>query len=228
MNSARAASQRALAVWRFACCERCLRPLRDCERRLRSALDGELHIARFRGSAGLGRMDRYDLSLVQGPITTVWAAARLRAVRLRSRRLVALGACASGEGLRALRAAAADARMARGIGAWPGHLDALRWATPIAELVRVDYQLRGCPVDGDQLFEVAAAYLSGRRPMPTDSDACGPCRKCGTVCVAVVGDVACLGPATQAGCGVPCTGCSGALRAARVNAMARLALAQSA
>lgn len=231
----RATSRRALAIWRFAACEGCRPALRDCERRLRGAVDGELRISRFRGSAGPSPMNRYDLSLVQGPITTVWAAARLRAIRLRSRRVVAFGGCATGAGLQALRTAATDARMARVSGAWPGHLDALRWATPIGELVKVDYHLRGCPVDGDQLFEVAAAYLSGRRPTLADSDVCGPCRARGTVCVALAGGLACLGPATQAGCGapcpalgLPCTGCSGAVRAARMNAVARLALAESA
>jgi coenzyme F420-reducing hydrogenase gamma subunit len=235
MNDTVVPALRTLGVWRFASCEGCRPALRDCERRLRTVVNGGLRVSRFRGGAGPSPMGRYDLSLVQGPIATVWAAARLRAIRVRSRRVVVLGGCATGEGLRALRAAADDARLAWAVRADPGYLDALRWATPIEKLVKVDYHVRGCPVDGEQLFEVAGAYLSGRAPALADVDVCGPCRARGTVCVALAGDITCLGPATQAGCGAPCpafgapcTGCAGPVRAARVNAVARLALADGA
>ena len=55
-----------------------------------------------------------------------------------------------------------------------------------------------------QLLELASATLAGRRPNIPTYSVCMECKGAGNVCVTVAHGVACLGPATQAGCGAIC------------------------
>ena len=88
--------------------------------------------------------------------------------------------------------------------AHPKYVETLATATPIAEHVPVDFELRGCPIDRHQLLELLAAFLNGRRPRIPSYSVCVECKRRGSVCVAVAHGTPCLGPATQAGCGALC------------------------
>lgn len=86
----------------------------------------------------------------------------------------------------------------------PDWIDALATSTPIAAHVKVDYELRGCPVNKAQLLELLAALLAGRRPNLATTSVCEECKARGTPCVLVARGTPCLGPVTQAGCGAIC------------------------
>ena len=88
--------------------------------------------------------------------------------------------------------------------ATPATISALSTSTGIAEHVPVDFELRGCPVDAGQLFEILSAVIVGRRPRVPSTSVCAECKAAGTVCVAVAKGIPCLGPVTQAGCGALC------------------------
>ncbi len=91
-----------LAVWKFASCDGCQLTLLDCEDEL-LAVAGAVEIAYFPEATRGTVKGPYDLSLVEGSITTPHDAARIRDVRLRSRTLVTIGACATAGGIQALR-----------------------------------------------------------------------------------------------------------------------------
>jgi coenzyme F420-reducing hydrogenase gamma subunit len=91
-----------LAVWKFASCDGCQLSLLDCEDELLAITD-RLEIANFlEASRAVGR-GPYDLSLVEGSITTPHDAERIHAVRRASKVLVTIGACATAGGIQALR-----------------------------------------------------------------------------------------------------------------------------
>src|SRR5438477_5194061 len=91
-----------LAVWKFASCDGCQLSLLDCEDEL-LALAGEVEIAHFLEASSATAKGPYDLSLVEGSITTARDAERIREVRRVSRKLVTIGACATAGGIQALR-----------------------------------------------------------------------------------------------------------------------------
>ena len=226
-----AAPTPTLAVWKFASCDGCQLALLDCEDEL-LALAGKVRIASFPEATRTVAPGPYDLSLVEGSITTPEDAERIRAVREQSRYLVVLGACGTSGGIQALRNFADVAEFTSAVYASPQYLSTLKDSTPIRDHVEVDYELRGCPVDRAQLLEVITAYLAGRQPAIADRSVCYECKERDTVCVTVAHGTPCLGPVTHAGCGALCPafqrgcfGCFGSTRQARVDAMARLLLA---
>ena len=88
--------------------------------------------------------------------------------------------------------------------AHPEYIKTLDKSTPIADHVKVDFELRGCPINKRQLLEVLSAFLAGRQPDVPAYSVCLECKQRGTVCVAVAAGTPCLGPVTQAGCGAIC------------------------
>ena len=196
-----------LAVWKFSSCDGCQLSLLDCEDEL-LAVAGAVDIAYFLEATRAQMRGPYDLSLVEGSITTPDEAERIRKVRSQSRVLVTIGACATSGGIQALRNFANVEEFARVVYAHPEYLDTLETATAIQDHVPVDFELRGCPVNKNQLLEVVNATLNGRRPNVPSYSQCVECKRHGTVCVMVAHGTPCLGPVTQAGCGNLCPSCN--------------------
>jgi sulfhydrogenase subunit delta len=198
-----AASKPKLAVWKFASCDGCQLSVLDCEDEL-LALAGALDIAYFPEASSAAVKGPYDLSLVEGSITTPHDAERIHKVRRASRFLVTIGACATAGGIQALRNFANIKEFVSIVYAAPQYIETLRTSTPIAEHVRVDFELRGCPINSRQLLEVVSAFLNARKPNVPSHSVCLECKRSGTVCVMVAHGTPCLGPVTHAGCGALC------------------------
>jgi len=192
-----------LAVWKFASCDGCQLSLLDCEDEL-LALTGEVEIAYFLEATSYEGKGPYDLSLVEGSVTTAHDAERIKHVRKMSRKLVTIGACATAGGVQALKNYADVDDFIRAVYASPEYISTLETSTAISAHVPVDYELNGCPINKHQLIEVITASLHGRRPNIPSSSVCMECKRRGTVCVTVAHGTPCLGPVTHAGCGALC------------------------
>ena len=192
-----------LAVWKFASCDGCQLSLLDMEDEL-LAIAGRVEIAHFIEASRAVVRGPYDVSLVEGSITTPGDADRIREVRDSSEVLVTIGACATSGGIQALRNFGDVEEFARMVYAKPEYIATLDRSTAIADHVAVDIELRGCPIDRRQLLEVITALLAGRRPNIPTVSVCQECKRRGTPCVMVTKGEPCLGPVTHAGCGAIC------------------------
>ncbi len=192
-----------LAVWKFASCDGCQLSLLDCEDEL-LAIAGEIEIANFVEASRAVVKGPYDLSLVEGSITTGHDEARIQHVRKMSKHLVTIGACATAGGIQALRNFKDVKEFTSIVYAKPEYIETLATSTPISAHVRVDFELRGCPINKTQLLEVLTAFLHGRRPNIPDQSVCMECKLKGNVCVMVAHGTPCLGPVTHSGCGALC------------------------
>jgi len=213
-----------LAVWKFASCDGCQLTLLNCEDELLS-IAGALTVASFTEASSTVTGGPYDLSLVEGSITTAADAERIRQVREQSRFLITIGACATSGGIQALRNFSGD--LAPVVYAQPEYINALRTSTAISEHVPVDFELRGCPVDRQQLLETVTAFVHGRKPRIRAHSVCVECKRAGWPCVLVANGTPCLGPVTQAGCGALCPafgrgcfGCFGPMESPNTAALA--------
>jgi coenzyme F420-reducing hydrogenase gamma subunit len=216
-----------LAVWKFASCDGCQLSLLDLEPEL-LALTRAVRIAHFTEMTRTHVEGPYDVSLVEGSITTDDDRARILEVRDQSRYLVTIGACAATGGIQALRNFVEPGGYASMVYAHPEYLRSLDTSTPVSAHEAVDYELRGCPIDRFQLLEVILALLAHRRPIVATHSVCQECKARGTVCLAVSGESACLGPVTRAGCnalcpsiGRGCFGCFGPSEGANVNSLTK-------
>src|SRR3974377_24335 len=199
----RRARRPRLAVWEFASCEGCQPILPGSEDELLSIV-GQFDIAYFAEASRRMMRGPYDLSLVEGSITTQADAERILRVRRLSRRLVTIGACATAGGIQALRNFADVREFAAAVYPRPEYLKTLATSTPISAHVPVDFELRGCPIDKGQLLEVIKAFLIGRKPSIPGHSVCHECKLRGTVCVMVAHGTPCLGPVTRTGCRAIC------------------------
>jgi sulfhydrogenase subunit delta len=192
-----------LAVWKFASCDGCQLTLLDVEDHLLDVA-GVIDIAYF-PEATKGQIDgHYQLSLVEGSITTPHDARRIKEVREMSKTLVTIGACATAGGIQALRNWADVGEFLSIVYAEPRYIETLSTSTPIEDHVLVDFQLRGCPISKHQLIEVIDAFLHLRKPNIPGHSVCVECKLRGTNCVMVAQGIPCMGPITHAGCGAIC------------------------
>ena len=196
-----------LAVWKFSSCDGCQLSLLDCEDEL-LLLAAETNIAYFMEATRRVVEGPYDISLVEGSITTEDERERILEVRRQSKTVVTIGACATAGGIQALRNFADVDEFISQVYAHPDYISTLKNSTAIADHIKVDYQLRGCPVNKHQLLEVLSAFLNKRRPAIRDESVCNECKLSGKVCIMVAQGKACFGPVTHAGCGALCPGYS--------------------
>ncbi|HXX24832.1 MAG TPA: oxidoreductase [Terriglobia bacterium] len=208
-----------LAVFKFSSCDGCQLGLLNLEDELLS-LAGEVEIAYFLEARSQILPGPYDVSLVEGSITTAEDEKRIQAVRKDSKYLITIGACATAGGIQALRNWQDVVEFTRAVYATPAYIHTLKQSTPISAHVAVDFEVNGCPINKMQILEVISALLVGRAPHLPGYSVCMECKKRGTVCVMVARGLPCLGPLTQTGCGAICPaynrgcyGCFGPLEA---------------
>ncbi|MBX7223550.1 MAG: oxidoreductase [Blastocatellia bacterium] len=214
-----------LAVWKFASCDGCQLSLLDCEDELLTVV-GAIDLAYFPEATRAVLKGPYDLSLVEGSITTQHDAERIHEVRRASKYLVTIGACATAGGIQALRNFKNVKEFISVVYASPEYISTLSHSTPISYHVAVDYELRGCPINKLQLVEVINAFVNQRKPAIPSHSVCVECKMRGNVCVMVARQTPCLGPVTHAGCGAICPaydrgcyGCYGPMEAPNAHSL---------
>jgi sulfhydrogenase subunit delta len=216
-----------VAVWKLTSCDGCQLGLLDCEDELLS-IAGAVRIAHFAEMTRASSAGPYDISLVEGSVTTAEDVERIKRIRQISSLVVAIGACATAGGIQALRNYAQSGQFVRTIYARPEYINSFDRSSPVSEHVTVDLELHGCPINSRQLLEVITALLAGRRPVLPGHSVCQECKATKTVCLLVSEGTPCLGPVTRAGCGALCPrvgrGCYGCFGPADTTNTASLAL----
>jgi sulfhydrogenase subunit delta len=192
-----------LAVFKFASCDGCQLSLLSIEDEL-LALAEAIEIAYFLEARSAQLEGPYDLGLVEGSITTAHDVERIREIRQQCRFLVTIGACATSGGIQALKNWADVDTFIQQVYAHPDYIRTLATSTGIADHVPVDFELRGCPIDKQQLLQLVTSVLMGKKPAVPRYSVCVECKQRLTVCVAVARGISCIGPVTQAGCGAIC------------------------
>jgi len=214
------------AVHKFSSCD-------GCQLALLNLGDGLLELAErvdIVHFAEFGAVDEdadVDIALVEGSISTPHEIERIRAVRERSKYLVAIGVCATSGGIQALRNLNDASAWTRAVYAAPEHISVLDRVAPLSEQVRVDLELWGCPVNAHQVIAAMQDLLAGVSHAPSRDKLCMECKRSGNPCVVVTEGLPCMGPVTATGCGVlcprhgrDCYGCSGPAESPNVAALA--------
>jgi coenzyme F420-reducing hydrogenase gamma subunit len=195
-----------VAVFKMASCDGCQLQLLDAEDALLE-LAGAIEIVNFAEASSHIEPGPYDVTLVEGSVSTPWQEEQIREIRTESTVLITIGACATSGGVQALRNASGKLdEFTRTVYPTPGYIDSLADSHPISDYVKVDLQLSGCPVDRGELLGAISSLLRGAMPRVSTSPVCIECKRRGFVCVVVAKGEPCLGPVTRTGCGALCPG----------------------
>ena len=106
-----------------------------------------------------------DVALVEGAVVTARDAALLRAVRQRAGVLVALGTCAVWGGVAGMNGHGPRARLLQEVYGECGKDYDSQAARPLHELVPVDLNITGCPIEKEHFLAAVAALLNGDVPL---------------------------------------------------------------
>ncbi len=170
-----------------------------------------------------------DVALVEGAVCTKRDAERLEAIRKRSKFVVALGTCAVWGGVAAMdRGRDREALLKDVYGDAGLQYDAIP-TKALHEVVKVDLNITGCPIEKSEVLGAVAALLNGDPPIYPNYPVCTECRMQENNCLLIEQGQPCCGPVTVAGCNarcpelrVACVGCRGPAKDA--NASSLLAL----
>lgn len=156
-----------------------------------------------------------DIAFIEGSITRQQERERLLKIRERSRTLVALGACADNGGVNLLGSDRPVEELRQQVYASDAAHLQTETPVPLHQVVKVDYRLPGCPIDGREFLAVLQALLLERDPELPNFAVCVECKLAEYPCSFDYGEI-CLGPVTRAGCravciegGDRCRGCRG-------------------
>ncbi|WGZ94102.1 MAG: sulfhydrogenase subunit delta [Candidatus Thiothrix putei] len=192
-----------VAVHKFSSCDGCQLALLNAGEALLQ-LAQRVNIVHFAEAGMLAETALVDIALVEGSINTNHDVQRIREVRANSRYLITMGACATAGGVQALRNLQDAQGWHQAIYAHPEYLDSLDTATAIAQHVKVDLELWGCPVNTQQVLQALSSLVHGATLAIPQEKVCAECKRRGNVCVLVSEGKPCLGPSTHAGCGAIC------------------------
>ena len=192
-----------VAVHKFASCDGCQLAFLNLGEELLT-LAQLVDIVHFVEMGPVNPDASVDIAFIEGSISTPEDAERILRIRANSRYLITVGACATSGGLQALRNFADAKEWLAAIYAKPEYVQSLSTSTPIAQHVKVDLELWGCPVAGRQVLAVVRALLFGVPPWYEKDKVCLECKRRQNVCVLVARGVPCMGPVTRTGCGALC------------------------
>jgi coenzyme F420-reducing hydrogenase gamma subunit len=192
-----------LAVFKLASCDGCQLQLLNLEDEL-LALAERVEFAHFLEASSRVSDGPWDVVLVEGSVTTAHDAERIRLIREQANFLVTIGACATSGGIQSLRNRADVESWKQQVYPHPEWIETLATSTPISEHVRVDAEIQGCPVNGEQVLRVLSRLLLGATPDLPVASVCIECKRRETACVLVARAIPCMGPVTRAGCGAIC------------------------
>lgn len=194
-----------LAVYKFTSCDGCQLAFLNAGEALLT-LAGLVDIVHFAEAGYLAPEAPIDIAFVEGSISTPEEIQRIKHIREKAKYLITIGACATSGGIQALRNAANHQAWMTSIYATPDTIETLATSTAIAQHVRVDWEIWGCPVNTEQVMDVVRALLSGATPRIKRDAVCHECKRRGHVCVMVTRQEPCMGPVTRTGCGALCPG----------------------
>lgn len=196
-------SKPRLAIFDFACCEGCQLQIVNMEEEILDLLN-VVEPVEWREAIS-DQSDEYDIAMIEGSITRPEDEQRLKEIRKRAKVLVALGACAVSGGLNKLKNRFELDEVRQCVYGSAGSMPHLATAPTksVGEVVKVDFEVRGCPMSSKEFSYIVRCLASGTTPVIASYPVCVECKMRETVCRYEYNE-ACLGVITRGGCDAPC------------------------
>jgi coenzyme F420-reducing hydrogenase gamma subunit len=208
-------SKPRVAIFDFACCEGCQLQIVNMEEEILDLLS-VITPVEWREAIS-DQSDEYDIAIIEGSITRPEDEERVKTIRQRAGIVIALGSCATHGGVNKMKNTFDLGEVKQYVykdDADQPHLDTAP-TKALHEVIKVDYNVYGCPIDASELAHVVKSLLAGKEPKAPDYPVCVECKMRENCCRYEYNEI-CLGPVTRAGCdarcpsnGLWCFGCRG-------------------
>jgi sulfhydrogenase subunit delta len=187
----------------FTCCEGCQIEMTNFGEPFLELLK-HVEPVEFREAMSEKTSEPIDVAFIEGSFSREADRERLEKIRERASLVVAYGSCATSGGINALKNHTDDyATCVYGDDAGMPHLDSQK-AMPISAAIKVDFEIKGCPINRDEFIRVVSQLVHGTTKVYSPSyPVCVECKRRETVCRYDDNDH-CMGQVAQAGCGAPC------------------------
>lgn len=202
-----------VAFFDFTSCEGCQLNKLNFENALLDILQ-HVDIVEFREAMD-DKAEYYDIAFIEGSISTPSCVERIHDIRRRCGILVSLGSCAVNGGVNALKNLQPIDEVREAVYGEVKYRFATLPAMAVSSIVKVDHEVRGCPMSQPDFLKLLVALVMGKEPPKYTSAVCVECKLNENECLYDKGEV-CLGPITRGGCeaicpsfGQFCTGCRG-------------------
>jgi len=213
-----------LAILSLTCCEGCQVAIFDLGERFLEFLT-KVNIGDFQLAEELPDVDKYDIAVVEGTAITKEQKRRLKIIRKKSKIVIAIGACALLGGPQEIKDYRGDRKkLIRQIYPNVRGIDNPNIKS-VKEMIKVDYEIPGCPINKEEFFTIINKILAGGKPKIEQKPVCEECPRRNKNCLLLLGKP-CLGAISLAGCGAPCPisnfpcdGCRGPRQGINLEAM---------
>ncbi len=163
----------------------------------------------------------YDVAFIEGTAISKENFELLKKVRKKSKKVIALGACACLGGVSEIKDYQDRKKVIERVYRIIKGIENPE-IKPLKEIIKVDFEIPGCPIDKEEFFRIALEIFAGKIPEIPQRPVCYECNLQKKVqereCFLKKGEI-CLGPITLAGCqavclasNTSCSGCRGLLR----------------
>lgn len=205
-----------VAIFSLTCCDGCQVRILDVDEAIIDVL-GAVDIVAFPlGTSGSDMKGPYDIAFVEGSVVNKDDATMLKDIRSKTKVLVALGTCAVFGGVQSIRNFGDDRKIKSDVYGKKGIYQKHTSADGLDKYVKVDFCLKGCPIEKSEFVTLVKEVLAGKKRLyENERSVCYECRMKGNECLLEKGE-RCMGPVTFGGCdavctsnGYPCYGCRG-------------------
>lgn len=211
-----------LGVYSFSCCEGCSLDFLNLVQTI--DLLEKFDIKSFRLLKEKPKIAKLNIAIVEGAITSKEQIKELKEIRTNTKYLIALGACAVEGGIPSLSNLVEKNIIEKIMHDHPAYKSQVK-AAPLSTYVKIDFNLRGCPIDKEETERNLVKLAKGLPLREKTFPVCSECALRENHCLLLEGRY-CYGPISYGGChaicpsnGIRCEACRGIYPDANIPAL---------
>lgn len=198
----------------LASCFGCQLQITNAEAHLLEVL-GQIDMRYWQLTSSEPMPDKFDVAVIEGAVTTRKGMETVQRVREKAAKVIAIGSCATTAGIPGMAQSDFESRITEVYEGAPSACGEMVPPRAVSEIIKVDYEVRCCPIDPYNFIDVLQRALYGSNKALPMRTMCGECKRNESECFFEKGRL-CLGLVTRADCGGrcvnlgrPCFGCAG-------------------
>lgn len=147
--------------------------------------------------------EKFDYVFIEGLVASNDDLDVIKKLRKKTKKLVALGACAHTGCVPAYRNFTLKKNYEHLLYKKMKRIKDIK-PTPVDAHIEVDYTIPGCPPDKNEILTFIKDIVKGKEPKKYNNPVCVECRRNNNICLLDINKL-CLGPITRGGCNSVCT-----------------------